>query len=294
MVVSWPDFVGWKRMTDIDIYEVGPRDGLQSAAVSLTTDEKVQLICSLHDSGLNKIEVGSFVHPQRVPNMADSEDVYSAVSHLDCELGVLVPNQRGLDRAKSVGAKKFNVFLSPSNAFNKANLRLELMDALGHYRKMLYGIPKKDIRVYVSNAFGCPIEGKFEEDHLEMTLTQSSLLGNTVVLCDTVGMADVEDINRVLELTDNIRAKWAMHLHHNYQKHEKIIANVQTGYDHGIRQFDSSIGGLGGCPFSPGSGANLSTEALVGWAEENNLDAGVTLEELEKSTALVDKLCKHI
>ena len=148
----------------MNIYEVGPRDGLQSAAVKLSTEEKVQMIGLLHDAGLNKIEVGSFVHPQRVPNMADSEDVFREVSGLDCELGVLVPNKRGLDRAKSVGAEKFNIFLSPSETFNQNNLGADLKTIFSNYRSMLYGVPKEDIRVYVSHAFGCPIEGKTDTD----------------------------------------------------------------------------------------------------------------------------------
>ena len=221
------------------------------------------MITSLHESGINSIEVGSFVHPRRVPNMADSEDVYLGVADLKCKLGVLVPNERGLRRAQSVGATKFN-------------------------------IPKEDIRVYVSHAFGCPIEGKADPDYLLDTLTKSALLGDDVVLCDTVGMADAEDMKSVLELTEDVRANWSLHLHHNYQVHDKILNNVQIGYDYGITQFDSSIGGLGGCPFSPGSGANLATEALVGWADKNNLDTGVSIESLQTSLDFVEKNCKIV
>ena len=265
---------------DITIYEVGPRDGLQSASLQLSIEQKVDMIALLADSGLERIEVGSFVHPKRVPNMADSDEVYRRVADLDCELSVLVPNKRGLERAQSVGATKFNVFLSPSNAFNRNNLNLELDEILSAYKEMLYGIPKDDIRVYISHAFGCPIEGEISTDILTKTITQSSLLGNNVVMCDTVGLANAEIISKTLELTDGIRANWALHLHHNYKVHEKIFDNVQAGYDFGIRQFDSSIAGLGGCPFSPGSGANLATEGLVRWAEKNNIDAGISSTDL--------------
>jgi hydroxymethylglutaryl-CoA lyase len=278
----------------MNIYEVGPRDGLQSAAVKLSTEEKVQMIGLLHDAGLNKIEVGSFVHPQRVPNMADSEDVFREVSGLDCELGVLVPNKRGLDRAKSVGAEKFNIFLSPSETFNQNNLGTDLKTIFSNYRSMLYGVPKEDIRVYISHAFGCPIEGKADTDMLSDMLSQCAILGDNVVLCDTVGTANTDDMKEVLELTSDIRSNWSLHLHHNYQRHEKIFDNVQAGYDYGITEFDSSIGGLGGCPFSPGSGANLATEALVKWADTNNVDAGVSIEELQESLDFVNKFCKSI
>lgn len=272
----------------INIYEVGPRDGLQSAAVKLTVDEKVQMINLLHDAGLKNIEVGSFVHPQRVPNMADSDEVYKKVANLNCELGVLIPNQKGLERAKLVGASKFNIFLSPLDSFNQRNLGMGLDDIISHYKNMLYGIPKDNIRVYVSHVFD-----NIAPEKVRTALLAASLLGSTVVLCDTVGIAEVDDINRVMEFTKGVGAKWAMHLHHNYQKHDKILDNVQAGYNHGIREFDSSIGGLGGCPFSPGSGANLSTEDLVGWAEENNIDVGLSSKDLSKSIDFVNNFKKH-
>ena len=271
-------------MEKVIVYEVGPRDGLQSASVKLSVDEKVEMINLLHEAGLKNIEVGSFVHPKRVPNMADSDEVYKQVSNLNVDLGVLVPNEKGLKRAQSVGAKKFNVFLSPLDSFNQVNLGMGLDDAISHYRSMLYGIPKDNIRVYVSHTFD-----NIAPDKVRSTLLAASHLGSTVVLCDTVGVAGVNDVNRVMKLTKGIRAKWAMHLHHNCEKRENILDNVQAGYQHGIREFDSSIGGLGGCPFSPGSGANLATESLVDWAENNNIDVGLTSKDLFKTIQFVNK-----
>ena len=271
-------------MEKVIVYEVGPRDGLQSASVKLSVDEKVEMINLLHEAGLKNIEVGSFVHPKRVPNMADSDEVYKQVSNLNVDLGVLVPNEKGLKRAQSVGAKKFNVFLSPLDSFNQVNLGMGLDDAISHYRSMLYGIPKDNIRVYVSHTFD-----NIAPDKVRSALLAASHLGSTVVLCDTVGVAGVNDVNRVMKLTKGIRAKWAMHLHHNCEKHENILDNVQAGYQHGIREFDSSIGGLGGCPFSPGSGANLATESLVDWAESNNIDVGLTSKDLFKTIQFVNK-----
>jgi hydroxymethylglutaryl-CoA lyase len=271
-------------MEKITVYEVGPRDGLQSASVKLTVDEKVEMINLLHEAGLKNIEVGSFVHPQRVPNMADSDEVYKQVSNLKVDLGVLIPNEKGLKRAQSVGAKKFNIFLSPLDSFNQRNLGMGLDKIISHYRSMLYGIPKDNIRVYVSHTFD-----DIAPEKVRSALLAASLLGSTVVLCDTVGIASVDDIDRVMKLTKGITANWAMHLHHNYEKQEKILDNLEAGYKHGIREFDSSIGGLGGCPFSPGSGANLSTEDLVNWAENNNIDAGLNSKDLFKTIKFVNK-----
>ena len=271
-------------MEKITIYEVGPRDGLQSASVKLTIDEKVKMINLLHEAGLKNIEVGSFVNPKRVPNMADSDEVYKQVSNLNVDLGVLIPNEKGLQRAQSVGAKKFNVFLSPLDSFNQINLGMDLDSIISHYRSMLYGIPKDDIRVYISHAFD-----DIPSERMKYTLLAASHLGSTVVLCDTIGVATTNDISEVMSLTEGIRAKWAMHLHYNCEKRGEILDNVQAGYEHGIREFDSSIGGLGGCPFSPGSGANLSTEDLVGWAESNNIDTGLTSKDLFKTISFVSK-----
>ena len=163
-----------------------------------------------------------------------------------------------------------------------------LDDIISKHRDMLYGISKDNIRVYVSHAFD-----NIAPEKVRTTLLAASHLGSTVVLCDTVGVAEVNDINRVMGLTKGVGVKWAMHLHHNYQKHDKILDNVQAGYNHGIREFDSSIGGLGGCPFSPGSGANLSTEDLVGWAEENNIDVGLNSKDLFKTIQFVNNFKKH-
>ena len=257
-------------MEKITIYEVGPRDGLQGIKSVIPLEDKVTMVNLLYNAGLKNIEVGSFVHPKIVPNMATSDALYRKVSHLNCNLGVLVPNEKGLQRAISAGAKKFNVCLSPSETFNQNNFGISLPQLFSQYRSMLYGIPKDDIRVYVSNAFGCPVEGEFTPEYLKRTLQSSALLGSTVVLSDTSGLANKESISQVLPLTKNIGSTLAVHFHHN-EKSTPILDNVQHAYNFGIRQFDSSIGGLGGCPFAKDSGANLATEDLVTWAIDNNI-----------------------
>lgn len=254
----------------ITIFEVGPRDGIQAAKTDWSLSDKVQMINDLYNAGIDNIEVGSFVHPRYVPNMANSAEVYQQIAHLNGNFSVLVPNERGLIRAKSVGAKKFNVCLSPSESFNKNNFNSSLNVLLASYRSMLYGIDKNNIRVYISNAFGCPIDGQCDDEKMRMVLEQCALIGSTVVLSDTSGLATKESIEHVMSLTNGIYTTWAIHLHHN--KHgDSLIGNVQSAYDNGIREFDASIGGLGGCPFAPGSGANLATEELVSWASSNDI-----------------------
>ena len=260
--------------TAIEIYEVGPRDGLQSAKADITAQQKIKLITMLHDCGIKNIEVGSFVHPKLVPNMADSDEVYRAVSHLDCNLSVLVPNDKGLQRALSVGAKNINVCLSPSQTFNKNNFNSTLENLLASYRSMLYGIDKSRIRVYISHAFGCSSEGQFDDVTIQNVLEQSALLGDTVVLSDTAGIADAKAIDRMGAFISKMPStKWAVHFHHNINN-DSLIDNVQCAYNIGIRQFDTSIGGIGGCPFVDGSGANLATEDLINWAKFNHINYG--------------------
>lgn len=249
----------------ITIFEVGPRDGIQAAKTDWSLTDKVKMINELHLAGINNIEVGSFVHPRYVPNMANSGDVFKQISHLNGNFSVLIPNEKGFVRAKSVGAKKFNVCLSPSESFNKNNFNSTLDTLFASYRAMLYGVDKQNIRVYISNAFGCPIDGAPTDKLMKHVLEQSSLLGSTVVLSDTSGLATRESIEHVMSLTKGIFTTWAIHLHHN-DNGDSLIPNVDAAYENGIREFDSSIGGLGGCPFAPGSGANLATEDLLSWA----------------------------
>lgn len=270
--------------TAIEIYEVGPRDGLQSAKCQVSTRDKIALIEGLHDAGVRNIEVGSFVHPKLVPNMADSATVFEEIKKLECHLSVLVPNEKGLQRAKSVGATNINICLSPSETFNKHNFNSSLSKLLSSYRSMLYGIPKENIRVYISHAFGCSTEGRFDDEAISFVLQQSALLGNTVVLSDTAGIANEESIKRLGNfIADMPSTKWAVHFHHNANG-DSLMNNVQWAYDIGIRQFDTSVGGIGGCPFVAGSGANLATEELLNWAMFNHINVANAIDVSKVTT----------
>ena len=259
-------------MVDFHIYEVGPRDGLQNTDVNVPTGAKIDLVRRLEGIGFAGIEVASFVHPKWVPHMADAEQVFLGVGKRH---SVLVPNERGMQRALDVGATHFNIFYSPSEVFNKRNLAIDRKTAVGEYRKMLYGIPKENIRVYLSCFFGCPEKGPLDEDLLRECVQEAALLGDTVVLCDTVGMATPQDIQAASSFAFEIYGELALHLHHEEGEEERALALVSEAVSHGITLIDSSIGGLGGCPFMPESGGNLATESLVAWAVDNGLDCGV-------------------
>ncbi len=249
-------------MRDFNVYEVGPRDGLQNASFSASTEEKIQLIRSLANAGLTDMEVGSFVHPKLVPSMADSAAVFEEVADYG-DFSVLIPNEKGLDRALSVGVENFNIIFSPSETFNMRNLGRTKTEAMTEYLRMLDRIPDSKVRVYLSVIFGCPFEGKIPDEKIYESILEASLLGDTVVLCDTIGQATKNDIQKICEYAEDFKAKFALHLHHKPNENERALALVEEAIAGGITEIDASIGGLGGCPFIPGSSGNVATENLL-------------------------------
>ncbi len=274
---------------DIEIYEVGPRDGLQNSRFSMSTNNKITLVRELYHAGLKNMEIASFVHPKRVPNMADAEEVFEATKELG-NFGVLIPNQKGFDRAIKAGAEKMNVFFSVSKEFNKRNLNMSLQDKFKELDEMLIDVDRKNIRAYISCAFGCPFEGKPQEHALKDAMLKASYLAETVVLCDTIGAAHPTQMVQTLELTRGLNANIALHLHENPNIKRDIFDNVKVAAEWGVNMFDSSINGLGGCPFIPNSGSNLSTNQLIHWADNNGYETNVDIKNLYYATELVRNL----
>ena len=266
-------------MSDISIYEVGPRDGLQNIQEDTPTTDKIDLINRLHRAGLQDIEITSFVHPKLVPNMADAEAVFTATKDIG-DFSVLVPNQKGFDRAKAVGAEKLNVFFSASEMFNQANLGKKMDDIVAELDSMLQETDSKNVRAYISCSFGAPNE-KVNEYKLLEAMQAAQHMADTVVLCDTIGVAHPSLIRRTLELSTHIDSEIALHLHHKINKKDNMFPNIKAALDWGVTQFDASIGGLGGCPFIPESGSNLSTNDLVRFLHKNDYDTGLDISELD-------------
>lgn len=266
-------------MSDVSIYEVGPRDGLQNIQEQTPTTDKIDLINRLYSAGLQDIEITSFVHPKLVPNMADAEEVFTATKDIG-NFGVLIPNQRGFDRAKAVGAEKLNVFFSASEVFNQANLGKNMDEILSELDSMLQDTDTKNVRAYISCAFGAPNE-KTDEKKLLEAMQAAQHMADTVVLCDTIGTAHPSSMLRTLELSRDIDSDIALHLHHMKDKKDNMFPNIQTALEWGVTQFDASIGGLGGCPFVSGSGSNLSTNDMVRFLHKNNYETGLDIWELD-------------
>jgi len=252
-------------VSDITLYEVGPRDGLQSHSKVIPTSTKIQFIQMLHDAGLTNIEVTSFVNPHIIPNMADAEEVFMGVKHLNPF--VLVPNHRGMERAQRVGAEKINIFFSANEDFNYRNLGMGLNEILKYYEKMLQDTGRDKVRVYLS----CFFDPHINQDYV---IERATALGSKIVLCDTDGKAtpDIvsEKVAKVMGFFPN--DFFSVHFH---KGKTPMIENVIAAFNAGIREFDCSIGGIGGCPLYPNSNGNLPTEEIIQWAKENNLDCGV-------------------
>lgn len=280
---------------DVTIVEVGPRDGLQNEAAQLSTSTKVAFIAALASAGLPVVECGAFVHPTRVPRMADSDEVcrqasaHPAVVTAGTRLTALVPNRRGLERAMAAGLSEIAIFAAASETFSRRNLNQSIEASLAGYADVcaLARTSAMRVRGYISTVFGCPYEGDVPVETVRRVAEALLAIGaDEVVLSDTIGIGHPGQVRRVLaDLRDHL--PWdqvALHLH---DTRGTALANVLVALEAGIRMFDASAGGLGGCPFAPGAAGNLATEDLVYMLDGLGLVSGVSLGQVAAaSTAL--------
>jgi hydroxymethylglutaryl-CoA lyase len=265
----------------VSVYEVGPRDGIQGLEQPVKTETKIQLINALYNAGLENIEETSFAHPRLVPQMADAEDVFQKGS-------VLVMNKRGYDRAMSVGAEKINIVFSPCETFNMNNMGKTRSEIVLMYKTFMK-IPKENVRVYISMAFGSPYSGAVAPMVMKNCINDAKMFGDTVVFADTVGNGSHNEVALWAEMAIMKGIKPALHLHHKGNE-EKALSLVKTGLINGIKEFDSSIGGLGGCPFTENSGSNLSTETLVRHLNAWGFDCGLVENDLQVASVIASRL----
>lgn len=267
---------------NISIYEVGPRDGLQALKRPVDTTTKRQLIASLYDAGLQSIEEVSFAHPRLVPQMADAEKVFDRGS-------ALVMNKRGYDRGVAAGVKKFNIVFSPCETFNMQNMGKTRSEIVLMYKTFMDKVPKKNVRVYISMAFGSPHSGTPRLSTLISCIRDAKMFGDTVVFSDTVGTGTRKEVAEVAELAKNEGMRAALHLHHNGNE-GRAMELVRAALLNGIYEIDSSIGGLGGCPFANNSGANLSTETLVAHLHAWGFTTGVDEKALKVASLIAEQI----
>lgn len=251
----------------IRITEVGPRDGLQNERAVIATEIKVAFINALSRTGVAEIEAGAFVSPKAVPQMADSEDVFRKIERMpDVTYSALVPNERGLERARSVGVQKVGLFTAASETFTKRNINASVRESLDRFKPVVAGARRDGMamRGYISTAWFCPYEGRIEPARVVDVMIKLLDLGmDEISLGDTIGRASPADVRRLLDvvLPRIMRARLSLHFHDTYGM---AVANVLTAWsDYQIEAFDSSAGGLGGCPYAPGASGNVATEDIV-------------------------------
>lgn len=278
----------------IKIVEVGPRDGLQNEAHTISSEEKVQLIRHLKNTGLKNIEAGAFVSAKAVPQMADSAYVMEGLSMLGegVNLPVLVPNLKGYETAISSGAKEVAVFASASETFSQKNINCSIEESLGRFIDVFEKAKEDNVKVrgYVSCIAGCPYEGRVQSKQVVSVVEKLHEMGAyEISLGDTIGVANPAQIKRLLfDITASIpMSKIALHMHDTYGQ---ALANIYGGIEVGVRTFDSSIAGLGGCPYAPGASGNVATEDLVYMLNGLDFASGVDLEILVRVSWYISEL----
>ena len=282
---------------NVKILEVGPRDGLQNIKTSVPTSIKAELIQRLAEAGMHNIEATSFVSPKWVPQLADSAEVMSMILPLadqhQLRLPVLTPNLKGLQNAIKAGAKEVVVFASATEAFSKKNQNCTVDEALAQAAQVAAEARKNNIvaRGVMSCIFSDPYSGPTDPERvLEVAQRLLQMGCYEVGLGDTLGVGIPSKTKRLLELLlKHIPAnKLAGHFHDTYGQ---AVANVIAAYDMGIRSFDSSVAGLGGCPYAKGAKGNLATEDMVYTFEESGISTGI---DLQKLSAVGDWISKQL
>jgi len=269
------------RPEQVTVVEVGPRDGLQNESAEIPVQAKVRLIRALAEAGLSVVEAGAFVSPKWVPQMAGSAEVLA-----DLPLGgptrfpVLVPNDKGLERAKAAGAREIAVFAAASETFSQRNINCGVQESLGRFAPVIAEAKRAGIRVrgYVSCVLGCPYEGPVSPYRVADIARDLVALGcDEISLGDTIGVGTPD---AAVKLLDTVAAgvameKLAVHFHDTYGQ---ALANVYACLERGVRTVDSAVAGLGGCPYAQGASGNLATEDLLYLLHGLGIETGVDLD----------------
>jgi hydroxymethylglutaryl-CoA lyase len=275
-------------MRQIHICEVGPRDGLQNAHHLMPTEAKKAWIKAIAAAGIEEIEVGSFVPPKLIPAMADTGEIVAFARTLPgVKVVALAPNLKGFQRALEAGAHKVTFPVSASRTHSLANVRMMPEQMLEEVRKCAqHPHPGVEMEGAVSTAFGCTMQGEVPEDDVVRIAAGLAEFCDCVALADTVGYANPAQIRRIFKkVKEEIGNKLeAAHLHNT---RGLGLANALAAYEEGVRHFDSSMGGLGGCPFAPGASGNVITEDLVFMFESMGLRTGIDLDRLMEARKLM-------
>lgn len=277
---------------EVEIIEVGPRDGLQNEPAAIPLEKKKELINRLAKAGFSRMETASFVHPKWVPQMADSEEITQYCNELGINYIALTPNLKALERAIAANVPQIAVFVGASSAFNVKNINKTTAESLVECEPMFDKAKEHGIfiRAYISMVFNCPFQGEVSFDEVDSVCQRFIELGaNEIDLGDTNGKADPKIVYERFSRLRNLYPDTTF-VGHFHDTEKMALANVFAAMQAGIGKFDSSIGGLGGCPYSPGATGNVSTEELVNMLTRMGCKTGVDYSELIKVSPFAKSL----
>ncbi len=272
----------------VAVFEVGPRDGLQNEPTLLATADKAEFVRRLARAGMKSIEVGAFVRPDRVPQMADSEQLFSLLPRAaGLDYWALVPNEKGLERALSAGCTRIALFSAATESFAKKNIGMSIDESFAEYLRIFERLRSmRGIRVrgYISTALGCPFEGAVPAKNALRVLEKFLKLGvDQVSIGDTIGVATPKQVDAVFRPALK-KASARVIAAHFHDTRGTALANALRALDLGVRVLDSSAGGLGGCPFAPGAAGNLATEDLIYMLDGMGVKTGIDLKQLAETS----------
>jgi isopropylmalate/homocitrate/citramalate synthase len=290
-MTTWPT-----SGTMVRVVEVGPRDGLQNEHAPIAARDKIGFVNRLAAAGLRTIEVTSFVSPRWVPQMADAEDVARGIERrAGTTYSALVPNLAGFERARAAGIDEIAIVAAASDTFSRRNINLGVQESLAAYRAVADAASEAGIRVrgYLSTSFGCPYEGEVPPSRVAEVSGQLLALGAfEVVLSDTIGIAHPGQVRAVVDAVGVVVpiGQTALHVH---DTRGTGLANVLMALSLGVTTFDSSAGGLGGCPYAPGAAGNLATEDLVYMLDGLGVRTGVDLDGVVAASRFIEPRVGH-
>ena len=281
----------------VRVVEVGPRDGLQNEKVSISTEQKVHFIDLLSEAGLPVVEATSFVSPRAIPQLSDASAVMTGILRRPgTDYPVLVPNVKGMERAITSGVRSIAVFTAASESFTRHNINMTIAESLASFRPVITLAQQERIPVrgYISTVFGCPYEGSVDPQrvlHVAQSLLEMGV--EELSLGDTIGVATPIQVMEILDLLMQHGILVKLLGVHFHDTRGTALANVLASLQMGVSVVDSSVGGLGGCPYAPGAAGNLATEDLIYMLHGMNIKTGVDLEKVVAATNYIAPLLGH-
>ncbi|MDW7668386.1 MAG: hydroxymethylglutaryl-CoA lyase [Bacillota bacterium] len=282
------------NMKEVNIIEVAPRDGFQIIEKFIETEKKLKIIDMLISSGIQKMQVTSFVNPKAVPQMKDAREVVkkSIEKYPDFEFTALIPNYKGGELAVDSGIKELSYVISASESHNMENVRRTVDESFDELKRIREDFKDIKIKLDIATTFGCPFEGEIDINKvLKMIYTGLDMGIDEIFLADTIGVANPKQIKEVISVVKKEfkEIDFGLHLH---DTEGMGLANIYASSELGINKFESAVGGLGGCPFAPGAAGNVATEDLVNMFEKMGVRTNISLSKLLKTTDYIKKNVK--